>query len=92
MNFEIWYKFGSAPYVLKDISDMFKLVYQKGQKDPPIVLVESQQEADILEGFQLIYGGELDIRIIEPSSSMNPWTYNRGYLFYTFNPIDRAFA
>lgn len=89
MNFEIWYKYGSGPYVLKDISDMFKMIYQKGTGSAPIVLVENQEEADILEGFQLIYGGEIDIRIIGPASSVNPWVYNRNYLFYTFNPLER---
>lgn len=89
MNFEIWYKYGSAPYVLKDISTMFKPIYQKARNDAPVVLVETQEEKEILEGFQFIYGGTLDIRIIELTSSVNPWVYNRTYLFYTFNPLER---
>lgn len=87
MNFEIWFKFGSKPYKQVSLEELFE-----GQTYPPIVLCESQEEADILAGLQLVFGEELDIRIIEPESSVNPWTYNRGYLFYTFNPLERAFV
>jgi hypothetical protein len=86
MNFEIWKKVGSGPYRRATLDDLFS------QTDNACILVETQQEADILEGFQLIFGGELDIRIIEPSSSVNPWVYNRVILFYTFNPLERAFS
>lgn len=89
MNFELWYRFGTAPYQQVDLERPFKLVYQH-KDDPPIVLVESLEEQEILEGMQYVYGGQLDIRIVEPSSSCNPFVYNRDYLFYTFNPIERA--
>lgn len=84
MNFDIWYKFGSQPYKQISLEELFS-----GLVHDPIILCEGQEEADILMGMQLIFGGELDIRIIEPEGSMNPWTYNRGYLFYTFNPLER---
>ena len=85
MEFDFWFKRGTTGYQPADLSDMFppKWVFS----DAPLVLCESQDEKDFLEGIQLIYGGELDIRIIEPRSSMNPWVYNKNCCFYTFYPM-----
>lgn len=88
MDFEIWCKFGSQPYRKSTLDNLFS--YDKRADRPVLILVESQQEKEILEGFQLIFGTELDIRIIEPESSMNPWCYNRVFLYYTFNPLERV--
>lgn len=84
MGFDIWYKWGTAPYKTSTLQDLFT-----PQNNTPIILCESQQEKEILQGLSVVFGSEIDIRVIEPSSSVNPWSYNRGYLYYTFNPLER---
>ena len=87
MEFDLWYKYGSAPYQQVDISKPFKPIHQ--HEEPPIVLCETQDEADFLEGFQYVMGGKLDIRLVPEGASTNPWVYNRKYIFLTWNPIER---
>lgn len=88
MDFDLWYKFGSAPYEKVDITRPFKPIHQ--HSEAPIVLCETQEEADQLAGFQYVMGGKLDIRLVPPSASANPWVYNRAYIFLTWNPIERS--
>lgn len=88
MDFDLWYKFGSAPYQQVDISRPFQPIFQ--HSEPPIVLCENQQEYEILSGFQYIMGGQLDIRLVPPGASTNPWVYDRAFIFLTWNPIERS--
>lgn len=87
MDFDLWFKFGSRPYQKVSIDCPFMPIHQQ---EPPIVLCESQEEYEILSGFQYVMGGQLDIRLVSPGASANPWVYNRAYIFLTWNPITRS--
>ena len=87
MDFDLWYKHGSFPYQKVSIDAPFSNLFQE---EPPIVLCETQEEADQLAGFQYVMGGKLDIRLVPQGASANPWVYNRAYIFLTWNPIERS--
>ena len=70
--------------------DEAKVFSCNGGKMGKVVLVESEDERELVEALQLIYGGEVNIQLCDDTSwtGVMSWRTNFSRVYCTWNPLD----
>lgn len=80
MSFEIWTRTLRQSPVLSSLDQLFR----EGQ--PQTIIVKSLQDKLTLEGYQLMYGQEVKVKLWFWGIPLKPSDHNLPNLFYMYDP------